>query len=158
MSIKFYLLVVLLLTGVVIWLLPKSRMASRLGLGEKAFQVIHIISIICGVCGVVVSFIYQQAVLKSHLYEVMLFPVFLAYLYLLLVQRIQKNRQVLDEKQAHDMALAGAHTFAFSLIWIFFLHALYLEGILTGTIFFPLFVFFSLGLFSVNVLIQYRKN
>ncbi len=158
MSIKFYLLVLLILTGVVVWLVPKSRMASRLGLGERAFQIIHIISVLCGVCGVIVSFVFQQAVLQSHLYEVMLFPVFLAYMYLLLVQRIKKSDDVLDEKQVHDMAHAGASTFALSILWVFFLHALYKEGILTGTIFFPLFVFFSLGLFSMNVLIQYRRN
>ena len=158
MAIKFYLLVLLILIGLAIWLLPKSKVASRLRLGEKAFQIIHIVGIVCGVFGLVASFIYQDAILKSHLYEVILFPVFLAYMYLLLVHRIHKSDDILDEKQEHDMALAGANTFALSMIWAFFLHALYREEILTGTIFFPLFVFFSLALFSFNVMVQYRKN
>ena len=158
MSVKFYLLIALILTGLVIWLLPKSRLAAGLRLSENGFQIIHLIGIICGVCGLVASFIYQDTVLESHLYEALLFPLFLAYMYLLLVHRIRKSDDVLDEKQIHDMALAGANTFALSIIWVFFLHALYKEEILSGTVFFPLFVFFTLALFSLNVLIQYRKN
>jgi hypothetical protein len=158
MPVKLFLLIALILTGLLLWLLPKSRFASRFRLGDRAFQTIQVIGIFFGFCGLIASFIWQEAILASHLYELLLFPVFLAYMYLLLVYRIHHSEEILDEKQLHDMALAGGNTFAWSILWAFLLHALYREGILAGTVFFPLFVFFSLGLFSLNVLIQYRKN
>jgi hypothetical protein len=158
METKWVLLTVLVLAGLALWVVPRTRFARRLRMTVGLFYAINILGILVGIAGLALTLGRPDLVLEEHYYEVLLLPVFLSYMYFALLQIVQKSKEILDEKQALNMTQAAAATLPFAVFWVFLLYALYKETVLTGLIFFPLFVFFVLLAYSAHVLIFYRKN
>ena len=158
METKWVVMVVLVLAGLALWGLPKTAFARKLRMTVGLFYGINIVGILVGIAGLALTFSRPDLVLEEHYYELLLLPVFLSYIYFALLQVVQRSKEILDEKQTLNMTQAAAATFPYSVFWVFILYALYREAVLTGLVFFPLFVFFVLLAYSVNVLLFYKRD
>ena len=54
MNTKMFISLILVLSFIAYWLLPKTRFAKRLKMNEKLFYAINVIGILCGVAGLAV--------------------------------------------------------------------------------------------------------
>ena len=155
---KFLLLSILILTGLIIWILPKTKLIKKIKMTENTFYISNFIGILFSCLGLVVSFIYPELILKRHYYEIILLPIFFVYMYIFLIQRINKKQDIYDEKQTLNMAQAGLYSWCISIFWVFFIFTFYKENILSGLIFFPLYIFFTLAVFSIISILLFKKS
>ena len=158
MNIKLFLIFILLLSAFVYWLLPKTKFAKHLKMNEKLFYTMNIIGIICGIAGLVASFGWGEVMLTSHYFEIILFPAFLIYLYSAIIMKVQGTDNLYDEKQNYDMTRAAAISLPYSMVAMFLLFALYKEGIFEGLVWFPMYVFFTLTVYSTSTLLYFKKD
>jgi len=158
MNIKLFLILILLLSALVFWLLPKTKFARYLKMNEKLFYTMNIIGIVSGVAGLVAAIGWGEVILTGHYFEIILLPAFLIYLYSALIMQVQGSDNLYDEKQNYDMTRAAAMSLPYSIGAMFFLYAMYKEGIFEGLVWFPIFVFFSLTVYSASTLYYFRKD
>ena len=156
--IKLGLFFIVILACVLYWLLPKTRLSRFFKMNEKVFAVTFIISILCSIFGLVVTFLWPQAIFELHLWELLALPIFLAYVYWLIVQKTSKNTDLVDEKQGFDMAKGAALSMAFTIPCMVLLLNLYQRGTLEGIVWFPYYLFVTLLLFSSGTLYSFRKS
>jgi hypothetical protein len=152
------LVVVLVLAGLAIWLLPKTRLLKRQQISEAAFLTTCVVGILCGVTGLVATFAWPERVLEWHLWEVMAMPLVLAYVYWLLVMRKAGTGAVLDEKQEMDMVHAGSFTFALSIPSMMVASVLHDKGFLDVMVWFPYYLFVTLLIFSATALYRFKRR
>ena len=155
--IKLILVLVLVIAGLAFWLLPKTRLAKRFRVNETLFIVTNIIGMICGAIGLVVTFVWPQFIVELHLWELILIPFVLVYVYWDIIRRAQKTSNLLDEKQVFDMTHAGAATWSLSIPAMVFLFILYEKKVVSGIVWFPFYLFTSLLIFSTITLFSFRK-
>jgi hypothetical protein len=159
MEIKILLMAILVLAGLAIWLLPKLELVRRLTLSERTYSVIHLIGIICGLGGIVLSFAFPDSILKAHYFELIMIPVFAAYaVYPAIVARARKLREWYDEKQVFDQARAASFAMVVTTVEMILVYALYREGALSGLVWFPLYVFSMVASYSACTLLLFRKG
>ena len=158
MNMKLFLILVLLIAFLLYWLLPKTRLGTRLKMSEPLFYAINITGIVCGVVGLIVSFGWPQLILRHHYYELILLPVLFVHLYSAAVMKARKEDEVYDEKQIHDMTRAAATVLPCSFFAIFLLYVLCKANILQGLVWFPIYIFFSLTVYSGSTLFYFRKT
>jgi len=158
MNIKLFLIMILLLSALVYWLLPKTKFAKHLKMNEKLFYTMNIIGIICGITGLVVSFYWGEVILTSHYFEIILLPAFLIYLYSAVIMKVQGTDNLYDEKQNYDMTRAAAISLPYSMVAMFLLYAMYKEVIFEGLLWFPIYVFFTLTVYSTSTLLYFKKD
>jgi uncharacterized protein YjeT (DUF2065 family) len=157
--IKLALVLIIVLSGLGLWLLPRTRLAKRFEMTEKLFTATQIIGMICGATGLAVMFIWTRAAMDNYLWELILMPYFVMMVFWGIIRRTQKSREIIDEKQGLDMAQAMAITFGFSTIVMgFVLFPLYSADLLRGAMWYPVYLFLSILFFSVFTLINFRKN
>ena len=157
MNIKVFLIFVLLVAFLGYWLLPKSKWARRLKMSESLFYGMNIIGVVAGVIGLIASLTWTQAILTHHYFEFILLPVLVVYLYSGILKKV-KNEEIYDEKQIHDMTHAAAIAGQGSSLMILMLYALYKENILHGLVWFPIYIFFTLAVYSASALFYFRKT
>ena len=158
MSIKLFFALALLIAFLLYWLLPRTRLGIRLKMSEPLFYVINITGIVCGVVGLIVSFGWPQLILTHHYYELILLPVLFVYLYSGVIMKARKEDEVYDEKQIRDMTCAAAKVLPYSILAMFLLYLLYKENILQGLVWFPIYIFFTLAVYSGGTLFYFRKT
>lgn len=156
--IKLTLVLILVIAGLLYWLLPKTKLAKHLIMSEKRFIVTNVIGVTCGIIGLVVTFVLPQFILELHLWELIVMPFALAYIYWLMIIRIRKNTEIVDEKQDYNMTKAGAITMAFSIPAMVIMFMLYYNKIFDGPICFPYYFFVTLLFFSGTTLFLFKKE
>jgi hypothetical protein len=156
--IKLILVFIIALAIVLYWLLPKTRLAKHFKMNERLFIITHVIGVICGLIGLVVTFIWPQVIIEWHLWEIIITPFALMEIYWLLIMRIRKTAAVLDEKQDYNMTKAGAITMAFSIPAMVIMFMLYYDKIYDGPIWFPYYFFVILLFFSGTTLFLFNKE
>jgi hypothetical protein len=157
MIIKLILVIIMVLGIVCYFLLPKTRLAKKFKMNEKLFIFTNIVSVICGIVGLVTTFIVPQLIVEFHLWELIVTPFALIYLYWLIIIKIRKTSGILDEKQNSDMEKAGAITMAFSIPMMVIMFWLYTNKIFNGPIWFPYYFFVIIVLFSGSTLFLFKK-
>lgn len=158
MKIKIFLILVLFFLAVCYWILPKTKFARRLKMNEALFYTINIIGIISGVVGLLVSFGWPELILKNHYFELILLPPVFLYVYSSTIMKIHKAEEIYDEKQSFDMTRAAAVSLFFSWLAMFLLYAMYKENILKGLVWYPIYIFFTLTVFSVSTIMNYKRD
>ncbi|MBD3224985.1 MAG: hypothetical protein GF313_09660 [Caldithrix sp.] len=158
MNIKLFLLLIILLALLAYGLLPRTRLARRFKMNETLFYMMNIIGVLCGVVGLIVTLIWPHTILSHHYFELILLPAFLVFLFAAAVMNIQSPDAPYDEKQNHDMTTAAALSLPFSVGGMFLLYAMYKEGMIDGLMWFPVFIFLSLTVFSSATLYYYKHR
>jgi len=156
--IKLGLFFVVILVCFLYWLLPRTKLSRHFKMNEKVFNVTFVIGILCSIFGLVATFLWPQAIFDLHLWELLALPVFLIYIYWLIVLKVKKSAGVVDEKQEFDMAKGAALSMAFTIPCMALLLNFYQRGALEGHAWFPYYLFVTLLLFSAGTLYSYRKN
>jgi len=156
--IKLILVFIIALAILLYWLLPKTRLAKHFKMNERLFIITHVIGVICGLIGLVVTFIWPQVIIEWHLWEIIITPFALMEIYWLLIMRIRKTAAVLDEKQDYNMTKAGAITMAFLIPAMVIMFMLYYDKIYDGPIWFPYYFFVILLFFSGTTLFLFKKE
>lgn len=156
--IKLILVLIIALAIVLYWLLPKTRLAKHFKMNERLFIITNIIGVTCGIIGLLVTFIWPQFIVELHLWEVIVTPFALMYIYWLLIIRIRKTAEIVDEKQDYNMTKAGAITMAFSIPAMVIMFMLYYDKIFDGAIWFPYYFFVLLLFFSGTTLVLFKKE
>ena len=155
--IKLILVLILVMAGLFFWFLPKTRLAKRFKANETLFIVTNIIGMICGVIGLVVTFVWPRFIVELHLWELILIPFVLVYVYWGIIMRVQKSSSLLDEKQVFDMTNAGAATWVLSIPAMAILFILYERSIISGIVWFPCYLFSMLLFFSTITLFTFKR-
>jgi hypothetical protein len=139
---------------------------------ETIFEVIQYIGIVCSSIGL--GFILFVCLVLSHNHHVIsksdivilnLFclVIFLPYISIILYWIIklirEKNPEPCDEKQIHDLSMAGLITWLVSIpiVMIYFLIDNGRIGEISKMVYLPLYLFATLFIFSVSVLRNYKK-
>jgi len=156
--IKLTLLAVIILAGLSYWLIPKSKLSSKFQMNEKVFIITQSIGILCGVTGLFISFIYPQYIIELHLWELIIMPYFIIHMYWLIVMKIRKSTEILDEKQEYDMSKAGGITFAISIPAMVIIFMLYQNEIVKGLTWFSYYIFISILIYSSSTLLYFKKS
>lgn len=155
--VKLILVLILVLAGLLYWLLPKTRLAKYLKMNEALFVITNIIGMIFGVLGLGVTFVWPRFIVELHLWELIVTPFVLVYVYWALIMRIRKTSEIVDEKQDYNMTKAGAVTMAFSIPAMAFMFILYYNEIFDGPIWFPYYFFVTILIFSCSTLFYFKK-
>ena len=140
---------------------------------ETIFEVIQYIGIVCSSIGLgLVLFVclvlsYNHHVIsKSDIVIVNLFclVIFLPYISIILYWIIklirEENPEPYDEKQKHDLAMAGLITWLLSIpfVMIYFLIDNGRMGEISKMVYLPLYLFATLLMFSISVLHNFKKS
>jgi hypothetical protein len=158
MSIKGILAGIMVLLALLFWILPRTRLAGHLKMTVELFVAVQITGIVLGAVGLLVSVVWPQRILEQHYFELILLPLAALYLYTALIGRVQGSEALYDEKQTLNMTQAAAVTWPASIGLVFLLYALYQEGVMTGPLFFPVFIFFSFTVYSASTLYFFKQN
>lgn len=139
---------------------------------ETIFEVIQYIGIVCSSIGlgfilfvcVVLSY-NHHLISKSDIVIMNLFclVIFLPYISIILYWIIklirEENPEPYDEKQKHDLAMAGLITWLLSIpiVMIYFLIDNGRVGEISKMVYLPLYLFSTLLMFSISVLRNFKK-
>ncbi|MBN2089711.1 hypothetical protein JW964_08855 [candidate division KSB1 bacterium] len=156
--IKFSLFFVLLILSLLIWLLPKTAFAKRFKMNEKIFILTNWLGIICGTLGMVATLIWQEFVIETHLMWLIIFPWVIMEFYSLLVIRSQKTSNIMDEKQEYNLTKAGSLAAGLSISIMTGVFLLYEAQILTGSLWFPVYLFLTVLLISFFTLLLFKRE
>jgi hypothetical protein len=156
-AIKFVLVTLLVLAGLAVWLLPRTRVATSRTVSDRVFVATAIVGIVCSVAGLVLLLAWPQRVLQWHLWELAAMPLVLLYAYWLVVMRRARSAQVLDEKQDVDMTRAGAVAWGLSIPAMCLAFVLPDAGLFEGGLWFPWYLFVTLLVFSATTLYYFKR-
>ena len=155
---KLVLLAMLVLAGLAVWLLPKTRLVSGRHIGERLFVVTYAVGAFCGAAGLVVLFAWPEHIRDWHLCELSLGPLVLLYAYWLAVMRKAKTSQVMDEKQDADMAKAGALAWGLSIPAMLLTFQLSEVGLFNPMLWFPYYILVTLLCHSLGTLYYFKRQ
>ncbi|MFQ5604126.1 MAG: hypothetical protein ACE5HS_12745 [bacterium] len=158
MNMKLSLVIVLLSIGFGYWLLPKTRLARYFKMNETLFNLTNVLGVVCGATGLVISFGWPNVIMEKHLFEIILLPVLMIYAYWAIIMKVKKSNEIIDEKQEYNMTKAAATTMGYSFMTMFFIFALYQEKVFQGAVFYPLYFFMSLSIYSASTLFYFKRN
>lgn len=156
--IKFSLVLALVIMGLLYWLLPKTSFAKKIKMNEKVFNLTHWFGIVCGACGLFITWIWRDFILKTHLMWLIIFPWVILEFYSLLVIRSQKTSVIIDEKQEYNLTKAGSLATGFLIPIMTGVFLLYENQILSGNLWFPIYFFLSIFLISFFTLLLFKKE
>jgi hypothetical protein len=156
--VKVTVLAVLALSGIALWILPKTGFAKRIRGGEKSFMICQCLGILTGTAGLAATLLLPRLIVEAHLMWLILLPFVLAEMYWLLVARVRRTASVLDEKQDLDMARAGALAMGLSIPVMTLMFLWSRDHAVEPFLWFPVFIFSVVLLFSAAVLIHYRRS
>lgn len=150
--IKIALIFLLVLAGLAVWLLPRTRIVGSRSVGGALFVATAVVGILCSVAGLIILLVRPQRVLEWHLWELALMPLVLLYAYWLAVMRRAGTGQVLDEKQDADMTRAGAVTWGITIPVMCLAFVVPGASVFVGGLWFPWYLFVTLLVFSATTL------
>jgi hypothetical protein len=156
-AIKLALVTLLVLAGLAVWLLPRTRIVTSRTVGGTLFVATSVVGIVCSAAGLLVLLIWPQRVLEWHLWELAAMPLVLLYAYWLVVMRRARTGQVLDEKQDLDMTRAGALTWGISIPAMCLAFVLPDARLFEGGLWFPWYLFVTLMVYSATTLYYFRR-
>ncbi|HID38457.1 MAG TPA: hypothetical protein EYP36_02960 [Calditrichaeota bacterium] len=146
--IKIVLLVILFAAVLLAFIMPRTGLKRYLKMNDTLFVTTNVLGILCGITGLVFSFLMPATLIRLHIWELIIMPFALIYLYWLMVADAQKTEKIIDEKQAFDMSKGAVVAWCVSIIFMGIVFSLYQNGNLSGGVWFLLFLFQSLGVFS----------
>jgi hypothetical protein len=155
---KLVLLALLVIAGLGIWLLPKTRLVSGRHIGERLFVVTYVIGAFCAAAGLAALFAWPGRVRDWHLWEFSLAPLVLLYAYWLAVMRKARTSQVVDEKQDADMAKAGALAWGLSVPAMLLAFQLSQAGLFNPAMWFPYYLLVTLFFHSLGTLYYFNRQ
>lgn len=156
---KLVLMFLLVVAGLAVWLLPKTKLLSeRPHIGEKAFVLTYRLGALCGAAGLAALFIWPERVREWHLWELSIMPLVLAYSYWLVVMRKAKSSQVMDEKQDADLTKAGGLAWGLSIPAMLVAFQLSEAGLFNPAIWFPYYILVTLFIHSLGTLYYFRRQ
>lgn len=158
METKFYILIFLLLTIFAFLILPKFKIIKKIKMSSSIFYSIFIIQFICSICGLIYTLISPDSIINDHIFEIFLIPILLIYLFIEIIRKNDTNKKIYDEKQLTNLTQASAITWPVSILTVFFLFAAQKEGMIGGLSFYPIFVFFTLLVYSIFSITYFIKN
>ena len=158
--IKFVLVALLVIAGFCYWLLPKTKLAHKIKMTVPLFYATNIIGIICGIIGLIGIFIWKNLIIEAHLWELIIMPYVLVWIYWLMIIRIRKNKVIVDEKQEYDMSQAAGATIGGTVIILAFMFNLSLNDVyqLNNGLWFPFYFFLTIFIFSLSTILHFRKS
>jgi hypothetical protein len=156
-AIKLALVTLLVLAGLAVWLLPRTRVGTSRTVGGTLFVATSVVGILCSGAGLFVLFTWPRRVLEWHLWELAAMPLVLLYAYWLVVMRRARTGQVLDEKQDLDMTRAGAVTWGISIPAMCLAFVLPDVRLFEGGLWFPWYLFVTLLIYSATTLYYFRR-
>lgn len=142
-------------------------------INETIFETIHYIGILCSSIGLglilfaCLILIYNGHVISRSdilIMNLFSFVIFLPYLSMILYRIIklirQENPDPYDEKQKHDLAMAGLITWLFSIpiVIIYFLISNGRLAEIFEMVYLPFYLFATLLIFSISVLRYYKRS
>ncbi len=155
--IKFSFFFTFVIFGLLIWLLPKTAFAKRFKMNERIFILTNWLGIICSIAGFIITLISREFIIETHLMWLIILPWLILEFYSLLVSRSQKNADILDEKQEHNQTKAGALAMGLSILVMTGVFLLYEDQILTGNLWFPIYLFLNIFLISFFTLLLFKR-
>jgi hypothetical protein len=140
---------------------------------ESTFELTQYIGIVCGLIGIgFILFIYS--VFSNNNLIISGFTIFIIFCSCLIISlphilvvyywlhklTHEKDRLVIDEKQKHDLIKSGIIAFLFSILFIsgFFITNHGRTGQISAIVYFPLYLFATLLIFSISVLYNFKKE
>ncbi len=146
------------------WIVPRTSWGRQhLRLTESMYGISFYPGIVLGVIGLLATILQPQTVIRSHMFE-LLFALFgLNYVFWAMVMKAGKTVHVsgiLDEKQIQNLVGSAAETFLVVtgvMVMMYFIsyHGVFL---IEGKIWFLLFFFLSMSVFSIFGSYSFRKN
>lgn len=145
------------------WILPNTKLARHFKMNESLFIASHILGIVCGITGLAAAILWQQVIVKTHLFEfiVVLFGFIFVYWAMILKARKSANvSDILDEKQIDNIRKAATVTlFVVSCILLIMYFISYHEVFtLEGKIWFLCYFFMTLLIYSGSTLYYFKKE
>jgi len=145
------------------WVLPNMKIAKHFKMNESLFIASHILGMICGIIGLAFAILWQQMVVKTHLFEFMVVLFGLIFVYWAIILKARKSANIsdiLDEKQIDNIRRAATSTlFVVTCIMLFmYFISYYNVFILEGKIWFLCFFFMSLLIYSGSTLYYFKKE
>ncbi|RMG83119.1 MAG: hypothetical protein D6707_01635, partial [Bacteroidetes bacterium] len=157
MEIKVIIAIILVIALFLFWLIPKLNFARKLKMNQAIFYLVHSMGILCGLAGLGATIWIGSEIMVKHYFELLMMPLFLCYLFLAILFRIQGEDKVLDEKQNLNMTQAAAFAFVATLFFSFLLYAVDKSGAWIGLAFFPAFFSFSIFVYSGATLYYFLR-
>ncbi len=151
-AIKLTLVTLLVLAGLAVWLLPRTRVTISRTVSGRLFVATAVIGLVCSAAGLLLLLAWPQHVLEWHLWELAAMPLALVYAYWLIIMRRARTGQVLDEKQDLDMTRAGAVTWGLSIPAMCLAFVLPDAALFQGGLWFPWYLCVTLLVFSATTL------
>lgn len=154
---------ILMLALILYWVLPNTKIAKHFKMNESLFIASHILGMLCGIIGLATAILWQQLVVKTHLFEfmVVLFGFIFVYWAMILKARKSANiSDILDEKQIDNIRRAATSTlFVVTCIMLLMYFISYYEVfILEGKIWFLCYFFMTLLIYSGSTLYYFKKE
>ncbi len=158
--IKIIIVVVLLLTALCYWLIPKTKFAQKMKMTVSIFITTNIVGIVCGIFGLIGIFMWNELIIKLHLWELIVMPYVLVWVYWLIIIRIKKTSEIVDEKQEWDMSQAAGSTIAGTILIFAFMFNLSYSDIyqLNNGMWFPFYLFTTIFLYSLSTLLFFKRS
>jgi hypothetical protein len=156
--IKLLLVSSLVLAGLAVWLMPKTRLLNERQVSERLFVATQVIGIVCGAAGLVLSFAWPQRVLEWHLWELTLMPYVLVNCYWIVIMRRARRLAVVDEKQELNMATAGGVTVGLGVVAMLVAFSLHERGLFDARMFYPYFLFVTILFLSSATLFFFKRG
>ena len=158
--IKIVLSTILFIGILLIWLLPKSKFAKHIKMNSKIFISTNITGIICSIVGLIATFTLPDIIIEKHLMWLIIFPYVIFAIYWQIVRRVQKKKDICDEKQEYDMNKAATTTLGLTLMIMVAIFILCSKELIViqGILWFPYYFYTTIFLYSITTLFYYKKD
>ncbi|MEK7405820.1 MAG: hypothetical protein AAB225_11990 [Acidobacteriota bacterium] len=147
----------LVLAGLAVWLLPKSRLVTG-RISERLFVVTFVVGALCSAAGLAALFVLPGRVRQWHLWELAVMPLVVVYAYWIAVMRKARTSEIVDEKQNFDMTNASGLAWALSLPAMMVAFVLYEAGLFDPALWFPFYLLVTLLLHSTATLYFFKRR
>jgi hypothetical protein len=146
------------------WIVPNTSWGKRrLFLGESAYGLSFYIGIVVGILGLGAVLIDPAMVIKAHLFELLLALFGLNYVFWAMVMKSRKTTDVaklLDEKQIRNLADSAAVTLMLvtGIMIVMYFVAYHGVFIMEGMVWFLVYFFLSMIIFSCSNIVNFRRE
>ncbi len=154
--IKIILSVVIIAAIILALIIPRTGLKKYLRMNEPLFVATNVLGAICGLAGLILSLTIPETVIRLHLWELIILPFAIIYIYWAMIADAQKDDALVDEKQAFNMSRGIVVSWCVSIIFMAVVFTQYQNGNLSGGSWFLLFFFQTLMVFSAATLYFYK--
>lgn len=158
MEVKFIILAILLSIFLSSWFISKSSLRNKINMDEKLFLVVNLVLLFFSICGFVLTIFLGDAIMSSHVFEIILLPVLFAFVLTGLSKKDPQAEEKYDEKQIVDMRNAVTVSWISVIATSFVLYAMYSAGNIVGLIFFPIIIFVAMITYAGSLLYFFKMS